>query len=60
MDEVAHAEFGELPSQEEMFGALMEAAQRITALEAKVAEQDHALRRTLTLLIEWIEGSASR
>lgn len=47
--------FDELPSQEEMFGALFEAAQRIAALEARVEEQELALRRALALLIDWIE-----
>ena len=30
------------------------------ALETKVAEQDHALRRTLSLLIEWIEANPAQ
>ncbi len=33
---------------------------RVTALEARLAEQDMALRRVLALLVEWVEGDASR
>ena len=33
---------------------------RITALEAHVAEQDQAVRHVLTMLIEWFEGEAPR
>jgi putative secretion ATPase (PEP-CTERM system associated) len=32
---------------------------RIAALEARVEEQDAALRRVLALLVEWVEGSAT-
>jgi putative secretion ATPase (PEP-CTERM system associated) len=32
---------------------------RIAALEARVDEQDAALRRVLALLVEWVEGSAA-
>ena len=31
-------------------------ARRLAALEAKVEEQDAALRRVLTLLVDWIEN----
>jgi hypothetical protein len=31
-------------------------AARIAALEARVDEQDIALRRVLTLMVDWIEG----
>lgn len=44
------------PSDEELFGALGEAAQRIAALEARLTEQEQMLRHTLTMLIEWFEG----
>ena len=37
-----------------------ELAQRCAALEARVEEQDAALRRILTLLIDWIESDAPR
>lgn len=30
--------------------------QRITGLEGKITEQDHMIRHTLTMLIEWIEA----
>ncbi len=33
---------------------------RVAALEAKLAEQDMALRRVLALLVEWVEGDAAR
>ena len=33
---------------------------RIAALEARIAEQDAALRRVLTLLVDWVEGDAAR
>jgi hypothetical protein len=29
---------------------------RIAALEARIDEQDAALRRVLTLLVDWVEG----
>ena len=35
-------------------------AARIAALEARTDEQDAALRRILTLLIDWIEGDSQR
>jgi general secretion pathway protein A len=38
-------------------GALSE---RITQLEDKIAEQDHMIRHTLTMLIEWIEADGSQ
>ena len=34
-------------------------ADRMAALEARIAEQDAALRRVLTLLIDWVEGEAT-
>ncbi len=37
-----------------------ELRQRIGAIEARVAEQDHAVRHVLTMLIEWFEGEALR
>lgn len=33
---------------------------RVTALEAQVAEQELALRRVLTLLIDWVESDSQR
>ena len=33
-----------------------EIAERLAALEARVEEQDAALRRMLTLLVDWVEG----
>lgn len=33
---------------------------RITALEARVEEQDAAMRRVLALLVEWVEGEQRR
>ncbi|MBX9814225.1 MAG: general secretion pathway protein, partial [Sphingomonas sp.] len=35
-------------------------AARVAALEARIDEQDAALRRILTLLIDWIEGDGQR
>lgn len=35
-------------------------AERLAALEARVAEQDRAVRNVLTMLIEWFEGEAPR
>ena len=35
--------------------ALIEAQRRIAALETRSAEQEQAIRHTLTMLIEWIE-----
>ncbi len=35
-------------------------AARIAALEARVEEQERALRRVLTLLVDWIEGDEAR
>jgi hypothetical protein len=35
-------------------------AQRVAALEARVAEQEIALRRALGVLIEWVEGDVER
>lgn len=35
-------------------------ALRIAALEARVEEQERALRRVLTLLVDWIEGEEER
>ena len=32
--------------------------QRISELEARVEEQETALRRVLTLLVDWVEGDA--
>lgn len=37
-----------------------DAAARIAALEARVEEQDAALRRVLTLLVDWVESDAAR
>jgi general secretion pathway protein A len=34
----------------------LDAAARLTMLEAQVAEQDAALRRVLTLLVDWVES----
>lgn len=33
-------------------------AERVAALEARLEEQDAALRRVLTLLVDWVEGEA--
>ncbi|MEH3101886.1 AAA family ATPase [Sphingomonas adhaesiva] len=33
---------------------------RVAQLEARIAEQDAALRRVLTLLVDWVEGDAER
>ncbi len=41
-------------------GAALDIAARMTMLEAQVAEQDAALRRVLTLLIDWAEGDSDR
>ena len=30
--------------------------ERLAALESRISEQDHTIRHTLTMLIEWIEG----
>ena len=35
-----------------------ELAEKIAALEARAEEQEAALRRVLTLLVEWVEGGA--
>ncbi len=35
-------------------------ADRLAALEARVEEQDAALRRVLTLLVNWVEGDAAQ
>jgi putative secretion ATPase (PEP-CTERM system associated) len=35
-------------------------AARIAALEARVEEQERALRRVLTLLVDWVEGDDAR
>ena len=35
-------------------------AERIAGLEARVEEQDAALRRVLTLLVNWVEGDAAQ
>ncbi|MFA7595376.1 MAG: XrtA/PEP-CTERM system-associated ATPase [Novosphingobium sp.] len=35
-------------------------AERLGQIEAKMAEQERAIRHTLTMLIEWIESDASR
>ena len=35
-------------------------AERLGQVEAKMAEQERAIRHTLTMLIEWIESDASR
>lgn len=35
-------------------------AARIAALEARVDEQEEALRRVLTLLVDWVEGDEAR
>ena len=40
---------------ETLLAALSEANRRIGALESRTAEQDTAIRHTLTMLIEWIE-----
>ncbi|MCM8732145.1 ExeA family protein [Hephaestia sp. GCM10023244] len=37
-----------------------EAMQRIAMLEARVEDQDAALRRVLTLLVDWVEGGDSQ
>jgi putative secretion ATPase (PEP-CTERM system associated) len=37
-----------------------EAMRRIALLETRVEEQDAALRRVLTLLVDWVEGGDSR
>ena len=37
-----------------------DSARRIEMLEARVEEQERALRRILTLLIDWVEGDAAR
>ena len=34
-------------------------AQRIAQLEAQIREQDEALRRVLTLLVDWVEAGDS-
>ena len=39
---------------------LLDVSARVTMLEAQVAEQDAALRRVLTLLIDWAEGDSDR
>ena len=31
-------------------------ADRVAALEARIEEQDAALRRVLTLMVDWVEG----
>ena len=31
----------------------------LAALEARIEEQDAALRRVLTLLVDWVEGDGS-
>jgi general secretion pathway protein A len=35
---------------------MLDAAARLTMIEAQVSEQDAALRRVLSLLVDWIEG----
>ncbi|MEH3047664.1 ExeA family protein [Sphingomonas adhaesiva] len=45
------------PSPEPSDAAL---AERVAQLEARIAEQDAALRRVLTLLVDWVEGDAER
>ena len=40
------------PAQDDLAG-------RIAALEARLDEQDVALRRVLTLLVDWAEGEQS-
>lgn len=40
--------------------AIADGADRITALEARIEEQEAALRRILTLLIDWIESDSHR
>lgn len=37
-----------------------DSARRIEMLEARVEEQERALRRILTLLIDWVEGDSAR
>lgn len=44
----------------EKTGAEGEAMQRIAMLETRVEEQDAALRRVLTLLVDWVEGGDSQ
>lgn len=39
---------------------LAEMAERIAQVEARMAEQERAIRHTLTMMIEWIENDSSR
>lgn len=41
---------------DEVLAAFGEVQRRVTALETRTAEQEQAIRHTLTMLIEWIEG----
>ena len=45
---------------EAVLAALSEANRRIAALENRTAEQELAIRHTLTMLIEWIEAGESQ
>jgi len=47
-----------VPSQPTMLGD-QALARRVAALEARVEEQDAALRRVLALLVDWIEGGST-
>jgi general secretion pathway protein A len=40
--------------------ASLDAAARLAMLEAQVSEQDAALRRMLTLMIDWVEGESNQ
>lgn len=42
------------------FSALADAEARLAVLEARIQEQDAALRRVLTLLVDWVETDAAR
>ncbi|MFN3551746.1 MAG: XrtA/PEP-CTERM system-associated ATPase [Novosphingobium meiothermophilum] len=57
--EDAHARIAALearPAADGVMQAIEDVQRRIAALETRTAEQEQAIRHTLTMLIEWIEG----
>ncbi|MFN4134215.1 MAG: XrtA/PEP-CTERM system-associated ATPase [Novosphingobium sp.] len=57
--EDAHARIVALearPAADAVMQAIEDVQRRIAALETRTAEQEQAIRHTLTMLIEWIEG----
>lgn len=57
--EDAHARIAALearPAADGVLQAIEDVQRRIAALETRTAEQEQAIRHTLTMLIEWIEG----